>query len=80
VARARGLAEHRRGDTAPARSLAAPQVAVQIPKEVLPILHIDPIVIEQVLVNILDNAAKYSPPGGRIEIAAALDGGRCGWR
>jgi two-component system, OmpR family, sensor histidine kinase KdpD len=56
-----------------ARSLASLKVEVQIPDDV-PILHVDPILIEQVLVNILDNAAKYSPPGGRIEIAAAVDG------
>ena len=48
---------------------------MQIPEDV-PILHVDPILIEQVLVNILDNAAKYSPSGGRIEIGAALDGER----
>ena len=42
----------------------------------MPLLHLDPILIEQVLVNILDNAAKYSPAGGRIEIEAALDGER----
>ena len=58
-----------------ARALAPLQVEVQIPDEV-PILHLDPILIEQVLVNILDNAAKYSPAGGRIEIQAALDGGQ----
>ena len=58
-----------------ARSLAVLEVEVQIPED-LPVLHVDPVLIEQVLVNILDNAAKYSPAGGRIEIAAGLDGER----
>jgi two-component system sensor histidine kinase KdpD len=58
-----------------ARPLTSLKVEVQIAKEV-PILHIDPVLIEQALVNILDNAAKYSPAGGRIEIAAVQDGER----
>jgi two-component system sensor histidine kinase KdpD len=58
-----------------ARPLASLKVKVQIPED-LPVLHLDPILIEQVLVNILDNAAKYSSPGGRIEIGAGLDGQR----
>ena len=55
-----------------ARSLNSLKVEVRIAED-LPVLHVDPILIEQVLVNILDNAAKYSPAGGRIEIAATLD-------
>jgi two-component system, OmpR family, sensor histidine kinase KdpD len=58
-----------------ARPLASLKVEVQIAKEV-PILHVDPILIEQALVNILDNAAKYSQAHGRIEIGAGLDGER----
>jgi two-component system, OmpR family, sensor histidine kinase KdpD len=58
-----------------ARPLGSLEVAVQVPEDV-PILHLDPILIEEALVNILDNAAKYSPPGGRIEVQAALDGER----
>jgi two-component system sensor histidine kinase KdpD len=58
-----------------ARALASLKVDVQIPEGV-PILYVDPVLLEQVLVNILDNAAKYSPAGGRIEIAAVQDGER----
>jgi two-component system, OmpR family, sensor histidine kinase KdpD len=56
-----------------ASALASLKIEMQIQDDV-PILHIDPILIEQVLVNLLDNAAKYSPAGGRIEIGARLDG------
>jgi two-component system sensor histidine kinase KdpD len=34
----------------------------------------DPTLLEQVLVNILDNAAKYSPEGSRISITATRAG------
>jgi two-component system, OmpR family, sensor histidine kinase KdpD len=57
------------------RPLALLTVEVQIAKDV-PILQVDPILIEQALVNILDNAAKYSPADGRVEIRAGLEAGR----
>lgn len=36
----------------------------------LPLLHLDTVLFERVLVNLLENAAKYTPPDGGIEIAA----------
>jgi two-component system, OmpR family, sensor histidine kinase KdpD len=42
--------------------------------DAVPLLHVDPVLIEQVLVNILDNAAKHSPAGARIELVAAVEG------
>lgn len=40
----------------------------------LPLLWLDPVLMEQVLFNLLDNAVKYSPAGGRIVLAARRDG------
>ncbi len=38
-------------------------------------LDADPTRLAQVLSNLLNNAAKYTPPGGHIRLAAHLDGG-----
>ncbi|HTT96694.1 MAG TPA: sensor histidine kinase KdpD [Rhizomicrobium sp.] len=40
----------------------------------LPMLHIDAVLFEQAVFNLLDNAAKYSPPGSKIEVKAARAG------
>jgi PAS domain S-box-containing protein len=45
------------------------RLSVNLPSPPLT-LHIDPHRITQVLSNLINNAAKYTPPGGHIEIAA----------
>ncbi len=35
-------------------------------------IYTDATLLEQVIVNVLDNAAKFSPPGSRIELSAAV--------
>lgn len=42
----------------------------------LPLLRFDAVLIERVLCNLLENAAKYSPPDGEIVFSAALAGDR----
>ena len=55
------------------RQLSAFKVSVEIEPE-LPLLHLDVLLIEQALVNILDNATKYAPAGTTIGIRAAKSG------
>src|SRR5215472_10798221 len=40
----------------------------------LPMLRLDAVLFEQVLFNLLDNAAKYAPVGSRIDLRAKRDG------
>jgi two-component system sensor histidine kinase KdpD len=40
----------------------------------LPMLNLDMVLFEQVLFNLLDNAAKYAPPGSLIQLRAYRDG------
>ena len=53
--------------------LAGHRVEVNIAPH-LPMLRLDAVLFEQVLFNLLDNAAKYSPIGSRIDIRASRDG------
>jgi two-component system, OmpR family, sensor histidine kinase KdpD len=54
--------------------LADHHVEVEITPD-LPMLRIDSILLEQVLFNLLDNAAKYAPPGSTIGIHARREDG-----
>ncbi|CAN5214941.1 hypothetical protein BH24PSE2_BH24PSE2_02640 [soil metagenome] len=38
-------------------------------------VHADPTRLEQIFINLLTNAAKYTPKGGRIALKGAIDGG-----
>jgi two-component system sensor histidine kinase KdpD len=44
-------------------------VAMDVPPD-LPALRADPALLEQVLVNVLENAAKYGPDGGLVRLSA----------
>lgn len=49
------------------------ELLIDLPAE-LPLVDIDSVLFERVLCNLLENAAKYTPPGSRIEIRARADG------
>jgi len=55
------------------RALHGRAVIVEVPGE-LPTVPLDPILIQQVLVNLIENALKYSPAGSGLDVAAAREG------
>ena len=55
-------------------SLVGRPVEVALPAD-LPLILCDGVLIERVLVNLVENAAKYTPPGTPIRIAASAGGG-----
>ncbi len=53
--------------------LAEHQVVVELP-DTLPLVYVDFGLIEQVLYNLLHNAATYTPPGTRVRVSARVEG------
>lgn len=56
------------------RRTAAHTVTVDVAAD-LPLLNVDPVLIEQAMGQVIENAAKYSPAGSRIRVAARVDDG-----
>ncbi|PKR91086.1 two-component sensor histidine kinase [Pleomorphomonas diazotrophica] len=56
------------------RMLSRHRVDVALPSD-LPMLKVDAVLFEQVVFNLLDNAAKYAPPASTIAIQGWRDGG-----
>jgi two-component system sensor histidine kinase KdpD len=55
------------------RAVLAPlQVQVDVAAQ-LPLLHVHGALIEQALVNVLENAARFSPPHGQLQLTAGAD-------
>jgi two-component system sensor histidine kinase KdpD len=55
------------------RDLAGHEVRVNIPND-FPLISVDSFLLEQVLVNLLENATRYTNPDSRIEISASIVG------
>ncbi len=55
--------------------LNAHQVELQVPEN-LPLILVDGLLVEQVLINLLENAARYTPAKTRVRVRAAVDGGQ----
>jgi two-component system sensor histidine kinase KdpD len=53
--------------------LAGRPVATHVPSD-LPLVLLDDVLIEQVVFNLLENATKYAPPSGRIDVSARRAG------
>ncbi|WP_150598724.1 sensor histidine kinase [Pandoraea fibrosis] len=55
------------------RVLAGHDITTRLPAD-LPLLRFDAVLLERLFTNLLENAAKYSPAGSHIEIAARVHG------
>lgn len=55
-------------------TLAGHPATADVPPD-LPLAELDPVLFEHVLVNLLENAARHTPPGTPIRVAARADAG-----
>jgi two-component system, OmpR family, sensor histidine kinase KdpD len=58
-----------------ARRLSTHKILIDLPAD-LPLVRADPLLLEQAIFNLLDNAAKYSPLGSRIRVHARAEAAR----
>lgn len=56
--------------TRTSHALERHQIVTEIP-ETLPLLHVDGALMEELLTNLLENAARYTPPGSKVTIRAS---------
>jgi two-component system sensor histidine kinase KdpD len=54
------------------KSLGQRRVVIDLPPD-LPLVPLDPLLIEQVLINLVDNAIKYTPETSPVEISACVE-------
>jgi two-component system sensor histidine kinase KdpD len=54
------------------KHLGERRVDIRLPPD-LPLVPLDPLLIEQVLINLLENAVKYAPGDAPIEISASVE-------
>jgi two-component system sensor histidine kinase KdpD len=55
------------------KALGGREVKTDLPEH-LPLVPVDAVLMEQVFVNLIENAVRHTPPGGPIEISARAEG------
>ena len=68
-------AETRSAREAVRQALVDRRLAIDLPAD-LPLIHVDPVLVQQALIQIFDNAVKYSASNSQIAVAARASDGR----